>query len=146
MTMPIFGYSGVGKSTYANEFPAVAKDMQQQPGQTLEQFMLEVGVQIQSKGYRYLFLPCDLPIKQEFLKRRIAYVVVLPGGKLSDWVRRWVKASDSADIIKWRVDRYKQSLLDFAADPIIYIDGATNEWIGNVLSQYGNADAKKEEQ
>lgn len=88
MTTPIFGYSGVGKSTYANEFPAVAKDMQQQHRQIFDQFMLEVGKAIQPGEYKYVFLPCDLSIKQEFLRRRIAYIVVLPCGKLSDWVRR----------------------------------------------------------
>lgn len=145
ITTLIFGYSGVGKSTYASKYPSIAKDMQLQVGQTLDQFMLEVESEIQSKEQRYIFLPCDFSIKQEFAKRRIAYVVVLPGGSLSDWVRRWVKAGDSADIIRWRVDQCGPVLRDFANDPIIYIDGATNEWIGNVLSQYGNGTKTQEE-
>lgn len=145
MTTPIFGYSGIGKSTYASEFPLIAKDMQPLDNQTMDQFMLEVGKTIQSGEYKYIFLPCDLDIRNEFVRRNIAFVVVIPDF-IHSWVKRWVKAGDSAAAIKRRVERLSSVEEEFKDDPIIYISGPDGEWIGNVLSQYGGTDAKKEEQ
>ncbi len=143
MTTPIFGYSGVGKSTYANDFPAIAKDMQQGKQQTFDQFMLEVGKTIQSGEYKYVFLPCDPDLINEFIRRSIAFVAVLPY-YMPSWVKRWLKAGDSAEAIKRRVNDCDDTVLILDGCPIAYLNDG--EWIGNVLSQYGNTDAKKEEQ
>ena len=143
MTTPIFGFSGVGKSTYANEFPAIARDMQQGDLE-FDRFLEDVLEELGKQEHRYVFLPCDSLLRQELVRRGIAFVVILPDYILR-WVKRWLKAGDSADCIKRRVETLDAVEEAFSGDPVLYLSSKHNEWIGNVLSQYGDTSAKKEE-
>lgn len=143
MTTPIFGFGGVGKSTYANEFPAIARDMQQGDLE-FNRFLDEVLKEIDAQEHKYVFLSCDSLLRQELVRRNIAFVVVLPD-YIHPWVKRWMKAGDSADSIKRRVETLDAVEETFSGDPILYLSAKDNEWIGNALSQYGNTAAKKEE-
>jgi hypothetical protein len=145
MTTPIFAYKGTGKTFYASKYPDTARDMAQGESQAFSEFVAEVIAEIGSGAHKYAFLPCDLALKRELLQKNIAFVVVMPGGKLSDWVRRWLEAGDSARAISERVTFYKQTVQDFRDDPVIYLDGASEEWLGNVLQKYSGTAVTKDE-
>lgn len=144
MTTPILAYKGTGKTFYAERYPDIARDMKQGENQSFADFVEEVLAEIGSGTHKYVFLPCDLALKRELLLKKIAFVVVLPGGRLSDWVRRWLEAGDSAAAISERVTSYNQTLLDFIDDPVIFLDGASEEWVGNVLQKYSGTAATKD--
>lgn len=137
MATPIFGFSGVGKSTYAKEFPRIAIDMNQGDEPT-PSFITKVLCAIFSDDHKYVFMPCDQELREALVRQGIAYVVILPM-HINQWVKRWLKAGDSADSIKRRVDTIAEAERAFLGDPVIYLYAHENEWIGNALSQYGGS-------
>ncbi|MEA4869926.1 MAG: hypothetical protein VB062_04730 [Christensenella sp.] len=93
-----------------------------------------------SKQYRYILVPNVQPIHDELYKRGIEFLTVMPREEeLNEWMKRWLKAGASAEVISSRVSTIRTVYRYSGEVPIILL--SSDEWLGNILEQNPATDA-----
>ena len=104
-------------------------------GDDVAKFVNELFVIKVKREYRYILIPMRFDIAKELHDSDIAFIIVKPFELDRDvWMKRWLKAGESAASIDARRVALNDSESSYSAyAPIVHL--SADDWLGNVLDQ-----------
>lgn len=104
-------------------------------GDDLKGFAEEVASIHKTGRYRYILIPMRYDLAKHLYDSDIQFIVVKPYELDRDvWMKRWMKAGESALDLSVRLKEMNNSESGYAAfAPIVHL--SADEWLGNILDQ-----------
>lgn len=104
-------------------------------GDDLKGFAEEIASIQETGRYRYILIPMRFDLAKHLYDSDIHFIVVKPYELDRDvWMKRWMKAGESALDLSVRLKEMNNSESGYAAfAPIVHL--SADEWLGNILDQ-----------